>query len=906
MRVALIVAAIICLIPHARAAGPDQVLVLYNADYTIDQDGSEPGQDSREVAEYYVRRHTDPATGRKPHILGLRCRHGKDHLNTYRLPEESKDNYFGLEYTAAGQPPRVWPAVDSRHVDFLIGKNQARKLDLRSVIIALGKDPDRAAATVVYKERKSTTTLRVRHTTTNGDQHWQLNAQIFSRGIVHVWLEAKDKQGRDAKNLHRVYRDFDNFKVSTTGFDGIRDDKNYLEDIERPVKDFLQDLNNALPDGSLLKDHIVYIVVCHGLPKAVESLYGICRGGSDLLSNYGDGSSLQQRLMMLYFDVTAMNFDYITTPTGLRKRVFAGGARPRFLSYSNPLRRDADGVRRWMICNSLAFTLAGRFNPYQHPKLYRIGNSAKLTGIYDQKKYRDPDNRLEPLYADGQTPPLPFSPQLRKAWPWQSFLYWAMRIDGPTPSIAKGQIDAAIYGGRYLTPKLGKCYNRLAGPQPIQPSVRLGIDELKDLGFSLQPTLNRPTKVVDRPLIFSAHFGNGPRYYDEGRIVGWNGVLPGGIIYAIKSSNGWERDADQFATYFEKMIQAGATVTAGLGARGSAHITSASWWDDPILFYHLFRGYQLGECLLMSTYYLDWVTAYIGDPLYRPNVLENKPDSTPPIIEKQAIVAEILPAKDSYCALVTVPLRQSPANPEMAEISAVYSAPGQPEQTAQSWRFSVGPRVILCDLKPSAAYRYTVTLTDPYGNASQAEGSLTVPAEEPSKLRHEETIDPGKKAKPIAIARRWKKGNPPILISDAGEVEIEFTPLEKEFTLLTVKGLTWTSEKFIVGGGTARTHRPLKFETGRRYRIVARWRRRPVTREVYLIAPDGTEFLAAANNYTPWAAKLQIYGTARFGDRAGAIRIHAVKIFDNANPAPDEHRHPYVKKFRMAEFEAAR
>ncbi len=60
MRVALIVAAIICLIPHARAAGPDQVLVLYNADYTVDQDDSAPGQDSKEVAEYYVRRHTDP------------------------------------------------------------------------------------------------------------------------------------------------------------------------------------------------------------------------------------------------------------------------------------------------------------------------------------------------------------------------------------------------------------------------------------------------------------------------------------------------------------------------------------------------------------------------------------------------------------------------------------------------------------------------------------------------------------------------------------------------------------------------------------------------------------------------------------------------------------------------------
>jgi hypothetical protein len=41
-------------------ASPDQVLVLYNADWRKDVDGSEPGQDSKEVAEYYVRMHTDP------------------------------------------------------------------------------------------------------------------------------------------------------------------------------------------------------------------------------------------------------------------------------------------------------------------------------------------------------------------------------------------------------------------------------------------------------------------------------------------------------------------------------------------------------------------------------------------------------------------------------------------------------------------------------------------------------------------------------------------------------------------------------------------------------------------------------------------------------------------------------
>jgi len=912
---AILIGAVILGVGHltAGAADPDQVLVLYNSDYRIDQYDSDLGQDSREVAEYYVRRHTDPRTGKRPYVLGLRCIHGKDHLNAFRLAESSRDNYFGLEYTGDEAAPVDWPVADSRYVDILIGRAEAERLDLNSVTIALGKTPDRDAATVVFQHGKASPDLGIKHgPTKDGGYNWQLDARKFSSGIVRLWFEAENKQGHRAKRLRRTYRDFDNFRVSTTGRDGVRDDNNYLEDIELPVKRFLEDPGNALPDGTLLKDHILYIVVCHGLPKAVESMYGICRGATDFLGDYGDGSSLQQRLMMLYYDVTTMDFVYLPGPTAMRKTLLPNGARPRFSKYTKLLRRDKDGVRSKIICNTLSFGLAGRFNPYQHPKVYRGGVRDELEGIYDQEKYRDPHNRLEPLYPRGADPPPHFSTRLRRSWPRQSFLYWAMRIDGPTPAIAKAQIDAAIYAGRYLTPQLGTCYNRLKGPWPIQPSVRLGIDELKELGFKLQPVLNEPPRVIERPLILSAYFGDGPNYYDEGEIAGWNGVLPGGIVYGIKSLNRWKRNDDQFGTYFHKMIEAGATVTAGLGAHGGAQITSASWWDDRILFHHLFRGYDLGESLLMSTIYLDWVIAYVGDPLYRPDVPENKPDTTPPAVDTEELEVEVLPAKDSYCAVVTVPLRQTPANPEMAEIGAVYGRPGQPEQSSRNWRFSARPRVILHGLIPGGDYNYVLTLTDAYGNATTVSGGLSVPAAAPSKLRHEEIVEPGKKATPIAVPRYWKKDNPPVLVSRAGEIQIEFTPLKEEFTLVSLHGLKWTSKKLSVGGGTAIMHEPLKFEVGRRYRIIARWRRRPVTREVHLVAPDGREFLAASNNLVPWPMRVggkeseyAIWGTTRFGDRRRDVLIHAVRIYDNANPAPDDRRQPYVKKFPMAEFEAA-
>ncbi|HUW32320.1 MAG TPA: hypothetical protein VM223_11975 [Planctomycetota bacterium] len=670
----------------ALAAEPDQVLVLYNADYRIDQDGSDPGQDSKELADYYVRRHTDPVSGTRPWMLGLSCIHGKDHLNQFRLPEDSKDNYFGVEYLGAEEPPKDGLAIDSRQVDVILSKDEAAKVDPKSVVIAVGKKPDRANAAVLFSNSQPARGIALEGaaqgdpTVTaaanpDGTLGYRFSPRQIQPGVVHVWFDANDTDGKPLRNIHLVCHDFNDFIESTAGRDRIRDDRNYIDDVERQVQDFLE--NNTAADGTPLREHVLYIVVCHGLPKAVESMFGIARGCSGNLGDMGDGSSLEMRLAMLYYDVTQVDYTFTPGPAGMLQMPFTRGLKPRFTKFARPLSRDGNGVQRILITNSLNVGLVGQFNPYQHPAVFRASENSQVPGILDQKKYADPADRLlPPLYAEGARMQPHLTADLRKGWPGASFLYWAMRIDGPTPEIAKAQVDGAIYGTRYFTPKMGTCYNRLAGPPPIQPSVRLGIDELKDLGFTLQEKLNDPPEVVGRPLIMSAYFADGPRYLDEGDVAGQDGVLPGGIVYAIKSANGWKRSDDQFGTYFEKMVEAGATVTTGLGAVGGAHITSASWWDDRVLFHHLFRGYDLGECLLMSTFYLDWVTGYVGDPLYRPNVLVNKPDTTPPAVDDRGAQAEILPAKDSYCAILRAALKQTPQNPEMAEMAVDWKTGG--------------------------------------------------------------------------------------------------------------------------------------------------------------------------------------------------------------------------------------
>jgi len=901
----------------AAAAEPDQVLVLYNADWRVDQDDSAPGQDSKEVAEYYVARHTDPATGRKPYLLGLTCVHGKGHLNQFRLPEDSQDNYYGLDYIGFEDPPKDYPLLDSRAVDILLTPAEAEKTDLKSVVIAVGKKPEREAATVVFRDGSPVGGRAIVHgPAEKGGCRYQFNARAMESGAVRVWFESKTPDGKPGKGLSLVYQDFNDFIVSKAGRDGIRDDRNYIEDVEGPVKKFLEDPANALADGTLLKDRILHIVACHGLPKAAESMMGIARSAVDSLGDAGDGSSLEQRLMVLYYDVTRI--DYVFEPRGnrMQRRMLDRGAKPRFTKFVRALGRGGDGVQRAMICNSLCFTLVGQFNPFRHPAVFREQGGEKVAGMWDKEKYADPANRLLPWDERAEpgmrAEPARLSTPERAAMPREAFLYWSSRIDGPTPEIAKGQVDNAVYGTRHFTTKMGTCYHRIAGPPPIAPSTRLGIDELKELGFTLQPTLNEPPALMARPLIYSAAFGDGPRYLDEGEIVGQDGVLPGGITYAIKSFNRWKQDDDQFGTYFQKMVEAGATVTAGLGAVGGAHITSASWWDDRVLFHFLFRGWDLGEGLMSSTFYLDWVTGFVGDPLYRPELKATVADTTPPALAPPGLKVEVLPARDSYCAILSAVLVQSPAEPEVAETRAEYGKARAPRRSAWSWRFSARPQVILRDLEPGSTCEYSVAFIDAYGNATKVDGKLDVPRGRPSRVRHEEKVEPGAKARAVDAAGGAAE---PALRADAGEIEVEFTPKGEKFSIVQLGGLAWTSERLAVGGGTALTHEPLKFEPGRRYHAVARWRRRPLTREVYLVAPDGTEFLAACNNHVPWKTAglaadgtrapgdpSAISGTTQWGDAAGEIELHSVRITDNANPAPDKHCHPYIGRFSLDEF----
>jgi hypothetical protein len=280
---------------HARAAlipfqaSPDQVLVLYNADWQKDVDGSEPGQDSKEVAEYYVRMHTDSITGKKPYLLGLRSMHREKHLNQWLIREKSQDNKNGIIFVGKGKGPKTgeW-ARDSRHVEIVIDSGR-ELIDWDSVEIWCRSDqngekkpalpevtgiPLKKGRKFIYSEIQE-----------NKGRCYRFDAHEIFKGTVWVIFKAKNRSGKFIRNLKLKYYDRDDFRFSLRGQDEIADEKHFQEDVAIPVKRFLEDPDNALPDGTLLKDHILYIVICHGLPFSCEGVLGIERGTTSRPAN---------------------------------------------------------------------------------------------------------------------------------------------------------------------------------------------------------------------------------------------------------------------------------------------------------------------------------------------------------------------------------------------------------------------------------------------------------------------------------------------------------------------------------------------------------------------------------------------------------------------------------------------
>ncbi len=955
---------------------PDQVLVLYNADWQVDQDGSDPGQDSEEIARYYVRARTDPVTGRKPFLLGLSAGGGADSpLNQPVLREGVNDNLYGLvtrdghriterlpfnsdqgdtivpfRLIEAGAALPRYAAIYLRQEDIprdagtfrLIGR-QPEKGEIvfgtwsrsardthpsvftipvnRNMIIAVdlsvlgegawtfelsaegaggsyrlvgstaefsrgrrgiptfvpvvwgegprgARVPDRTAAfpklltavdLIARLGNGQVSGLRLPSVEladlvpesialtlapagregsdvpvyaaaddflSAGAALWRLSsgdlivAARFSSlcpGIITAVWSGTRRNGAPFRRELRLYPPGE-VLPSTTGPDGIRDDRNYLDLIEGPVRAFLQ--ANRTDDGIPLIDHILYIVVIHGLPYQVRSSYGIARGLTNLKGgDVGAGSALGQRLMMIHYGSIEP-------------------LRPPVIMNLGPTR---DGFWRPILIHPLRYGLFGsRFNPMLHPLAFRTEAQKKALAEFGPA-----------AVLKGISPPL--TTELMKSLPPGRRLLAVTRIDAGDVGAARNQIDGALYGERYLTPGLGSAY---CGPHQAEAPL---IDALVARGFEVNPL----GQTSDRALFYLGAGASGLKYQEDltpGNALTpvWEkGFLPGSVGYAIKSFLGWDRHRRRAPVQrlFEQIIQNG--VTASAGSAGGAHDTNLTWPDPFVLVQLLLEGYEYGDAVLRSLIYLDWTISVVGDPLYRPDQSRTTPDTTKPeIAGPGAVTLTVVPAGPGAFALqAVVTLADSGAEMAEIEIECTPRSPSEGETViGRNTRFSRRPDAWAYPLRPARTYAVRITLTDPYGNSftSTRESLPLLVSTGPSPVQ--KTLKHG-------VLKAWR-GKDTLrfgqhAVDQEGELEIRFT-VGKERKLPSVYGtgrnrLLHDGRWFQVGGSTLDLSSASKgLVPGSVARLLLRWRRRPVTREAWLIARDGSRHLISAQNRAAW------------------------------------------------------
>ncbi|WP_025321601.1 hypothetical protein [Deferrisoma camini] len=647
--------------PAGAGVRPSQVLVLYNADWSGDAPLTDPGPDSREIAELYVARHTDPATGERPYLLGLRCRHRMGHLNGPHLVEESRDNGAGVVLRGEGRAAAPAGEVrDSRLVELVLPKTEAGwRFDTLRVVLW----PEKGDPVVVVDRGRSRFPKRV-SVQEEGKWNVRLNGRSFLTGPLTAEASIEDTTDKVHTWTAR-YADILDVSCSRTGADGVPDDRNFEEDVAEPVRRFLEDPANARPDGTLLKDHVLFLVVCYGLPKTAAATYGIARGVTASRGDHGPAVSLEQRLQLLYYDVEgALGF----VP------------RPHRFNGRNPF-------TAYLFRAPQAWPLYGkRVNPFLHPLAYKKDKGS----------------------LDALPDPLRFTPQNRARFPGRH-LYFAMRVDGTTPLEARGLIDRAVYAIRYAGPAMGV----LSGVTLSKNEERVGSVDRNRAGVLLWARGYRHVYYrytsSQRLALFTLRPGSG--FWNQTDVY-----LPGGVQGTVISNNGWNRRTAAMV----RALARGVTVTVGAARvyNGAPHIHDKSWWDDEILYPLLLRGYTVGEALLANQMHLEWITTFVGDPLYRlPS--EPEPDTRPPSIASGGVRTYRYLTEEGKKALwVAVDLDQT-RGPEVAQMRLTAG-----DQTAVCQTFEARPYVSL--LRTDAVDRgpWKIELLDPYGNRSETVWTL--------------------------------------------------------------------------------------------------------------------------------------------------------------------------------------
>ena len=207
---------------------------------------------------------------------------------------------------------------------------------------------------------------------------------------------------------------------------------------------------------------------------------------------------------------------------------------------------------------------------------------------------------------------MPFGP------PFDGLMILVTRLDGPSPEIAKGLVDDAIWAEAHGGLK-GRAYvdtrGIIKGPYAEGDEwLRNAAEMLRRSGFETEVDTKPEVWPLSHPMPDAAIYlgwytetAVGPMVKPDFRFV------RGAVAYHLQSFTG-AAIRDPKTHWVGPLLVHGACVTAGAVYEpflsGTPHID--------IMMARLLQGYSWGEAAYMAESQISWQMCFIGDPLYRP------------------------------------------------------------------------------------------------------------------------------------------------------------------------------------------------------------------------------------------------------------------------------------------------
>ncbi len=302
------------------------------------------------------------------------------------------------------------------------------------------------------------------------------------------------------------------------------------------------------------------------------------------------------------------------------------------------------------------------------------------------------------------------------------------RIDGPTPAIAKGLVDKALYcetngfsGNAYIDLR-----GITAGPyQKGDQWMTNAADVCRRVGLSTYVDHRESTLATNFPLSnIGVYIGwytqnvDGPFTRPEVEF------MPGAIAYHLHSFNG-QFPRDPSIRWLGPLLAKGATVTFG-----SVEEPYLEFTPNPHIVMELLAagGFTVGEASVASQQWLSWVNLFIGDPLFTPfqrdltqlearQVAGRSPNLHWTVLRKANILIAANPAGTSALrqALATFPLTTN--SPILSEKVAALFAQASQYPTAIGW----GNHALTLTPSPQQRLRLLLNLAEWQSTATRYE-----------------------------------------------------------------------------------------------------------------------------------------------------------------------------------------